>query len=125
MKNLKIKSTKLTPDVFFSLKKGYISIKGISIPDNTHTFYLPLFDYLQKYSENPKDITYLKIQLEYFNTATSKFLFDFFKKTSEIESDVIVDWIYEEDDEDIIEAGEDFESLISGIKFNFIEVEES
>ncbi len=68
----------------------------------------------------------VNIQLEYFNTSSSKCILDVFKKLEKINSGgstVIINWHYEEDDEDMLEAGEDYEAIIN-VPFKMIEVEE-
>ena len=48
----------------------------------------------------------------------------YFKKLeSVLKSEVSVKWYYEEDDEDMLEAGEDYEAIID-LPFEMIEVEE-
>ena len=62
--------------------------------------------------------------MEYFNTSSSKCILDVFKKLESIaDSEVSIKWFYEEDDEDMLEAGEDYEAIID-LKFEMIEVEE-
>jgi hypothetical protein len=66
------------------------------------------------------------VQLEYFNTSSSKCILDVFKKLEAInkgENDVLINWYYEEDDEDMLEAGEDYESIIR-VPFKMIEIVE-
>ena len=68
----------------------------------------------------------MDIQLEYFNTSSSKCILDVFKKLEAINagsSEVTINWYYEEDDEDMLEAGEDYQAIIS-VPFKMIEVEE-
>ena len=99
-------------------------IKGRSIPENSIEFYKPLIEWISNYSENPKENTLVNIQLEYFNTSSSKCILDVFKKLESIsDSSVSVKWYYEEDDEDMLEAGEDYEAIID-LSFEMIEVEE-
>jgi len=69
-------------------------------------------------------LTEVNVQLEYFNTSSSKCILDVFKKLEAIHksgNEVIINWYYEEDDEDMLEAGEDYESIIR-IPFKMIEV---
>ena len=64
------------------------------------------------------------MQLEYFNTSSSKCILDVFKKLESLAgTEVSVKWYYEEDDEDMLEAGEDYEAIID-LPFEMIEVEE-
>ncbi len=67
----------------------------------------------------------MNVQLEYFNTSSSKCILDVFKRLESIVNnghDVIINWHYEEDDEDMLEAGEDYQSIIK-VPFKMIEVE--
>lgn len=102
-----------TPQIEF--KDGTLNIKGRSLPENSIEFYKPLIDYLEEYSKNPADLTKANIQLIYFNTPSSKCILDVFKKIESIyksKHDVIINWYYEEGDEDMLEAGEDYEGII-------------
>jgi hypothetical protein len=115
-----------TPYVRFDGEKGIVEIKGRSIPENSVEFYKPLIEWLDKYGTSPVKQTSVNIQLEYFNTSSSKCILDIFKKLELIHkkgNTVEVNWYYEEDDEDMFEAGEDYQSIIN-IPFKMIEMEE-
>jgi hypothetical protein len=118
--------TPKTPYIRFDGEKGLVEIKGRSIPENSIEFYKPLIDWLEKYGAQPSEETSVNIQLEYFNTSSSKCILDIFKKLELIYkkgSPVEINWYYEEDDEDMFEAGEDYQSIIN-IPFKMIEMEE-
>ncbi|HHU00915.1 MAG: DUF1987 domain-containing protein [Bacteroidota bacterium] len=118
--------TPKTPYVKLDGEKGLIEIKGRSIPENSVEFYKPLIDWLDKYGNVPLEVTNVNIQLEYFNTSSSKCILDIFKKLELIYkkgSKVQINWYYEEDDEDMFEAGEDYQSIIN-IPFSMIEMED-
>jgi hypothetical protein len=126
MEPLLIEGTAKTPTVRFDAKDGVIEIKGRSIPENSIEFYKPLVEWLEEYSKNPLDLTQVNVQLEYFNTSSSKCILDVFKKLEAIhkgKQEVIINWHYEEDDEDMLEAGEDYESIIR-VPFKMIEIVE-
>ncbi|TLX71492.1 DUF1987 domain-containing protein [Labilibacter sediminis] len=115
-----------TPYVRFDGEKGIIEIKGRSIPENSIEFYKPLIDWLEEYGNAALAETAVNVQLEYFNTSSSKCILDIFKKLELIfkkGQKVEVNWYYEEDDEDMFEAGEDYQSIIN-IPFKMIEMEE-
>ena len=123
MEDLKHEGSAKTPVVEFS-SNGELLLKGRSIPENSIEFYKPLIEWLESYSESPNSTTVLSVQLEYFNTSSSKFILDVFKKLESISgSEITVKWHYEEDDEDMLEAGEDYEAIID-LPFEMIEVEE-
>ena len=71
-------STK-TPYVRLDGEKGLIEIKGRSIPENSLEFYKPLIDWLERYSSKPLENTNVNVQLEYFNTSSSKCILDMLK----------------------------------------------
>jgi len=124
MESLLIEGTAKTPNIKFDGGQGLIEIKGRSIPENSIEFYKPLVDWLDRYSQSPKQTTKVNVQLEYFNTSSSKCILDVFKKLESIHKsnhEVVINWYYEEDDEDMLEAGEDYESIIR-IPFKMIEI---
>ncbi len=124
MEPILIEGTPKTPSVKFNSEKGVIEIKGRSIPENSIEFYKPLVDWLENYANSPLEKTQVNVQLEYFNTSSSKCILDVFKKLEAIHKsnhEVVINWYYEEDDEDMLEAGEDYESIIR-VPFKMIEV---
>ena len=124
MEPILIEGTPKTPSVKFDREKGVIEIKGRSIPENSIEFYKPLVDWLEYYAKSPLKKTLVNVQLEYFNTSSSKCILDVFKKLEAIHKanhDVVINWFYEEDDEDMLEAGEDYESIIR-VPFKMIEI---
>ncbi len=126
MDPIRIEGTKKTPDVIFDAENGIIEIEGRSIPENSIEFYKPLVDWLDEYAKAPNEKTEVNIKLEYFNTSSSKCILDVFKKLEDIykaKKEVVINWHYEEDDEDMLEAGEDYQSILK-IPFKMIEMEE-
>tara|TARA_Y100000589_G_scaffold277537_1_gene272574 strand:- start:15902 stop:16285 length:384 start_codon:yes stop_codon:yes gene_type:complete len=126
MEKLIIEGTAKTPTINFDPASGKLELKGRSIPENSIDFYQPLVDALEEYAKSPKPQTEVNIQLEYFNTSSSKCILDVFKKLEDIKnngSQVTIKWYYEEDDEDMLEAGEDYQAIIN-IPFEMIEIDE-
>ncbi len=126
MEPISIEGTQKTPTVNFNHNTGKIEIKGRSIPENSIEFYKPLVDWLEQYLSCTQKLTEVNVQLEYFNTSSSKCILDVFKKLEAIYkagNDVVINWYYEEDDEDMLEAGEDYQSIIK-IPFKMIEITE-
>lgn len=126
MEKLVIEGSPKTPTIKFSQEEGKLLIQGRSIPENSIDFYKPLVDSLEEYAGEPKAETKVDIVLEYFNTSSSKCILDVFKKLEKINSNgggVTINWHYEEDDEDMLEAGEDYQAIIN-IPFKMIEIAE-
>lgn len=123
MEDLKIEGSAKTPTIEFK-GSGELLLKGRSIPENSIEFYKPILDWIENYGGTPKDKTIVNVQLEYFNTSSSKCILDVFKKLETLSDTAIdINWYYEEDDEDMLEAGEDYQAIID-IPFKMIEVEE-
>ena len=114
-------STK-TPLINFD-PNGNFELKGKSIPENTILFYKPLFEWLNEYAQKPASKTNLNIQLDYFNTSSSKSIVDLFKMLELIsksgKSETTINWLYNQEDDDMQEAGEDYKSIIK-IPFNLV-----
>jgi hypothetical protein len=126
MEPIIIEGTPKTPSVKFDASEGIFEIKGRSIPENSVEFYKPLNEWLDNYMQVPLDKTVVNIRLEYFNTSSSKCILDVFKRLEAIHKtkhDVEINWFYEEDDEDMLEAGEDYDSIIK-VPFKMIEIVE-
>lgn len=127
MDNLSIEAGSKTPKVTLNKDTGVIELCGRSIPENAVEFYKPIYEWLDSYVQDPNAKTTVEIRLEYFNTSSSKCLLDVFKKVETLEKSnagaVVVNWYYEEDDEDMLEAGEDYDIIIS-VPFKMVEVEE-
>jgi hypothetical protein len=126
MESIVIEGTPKTPSVNFDSASGVLQLRGRSIPENSIEFYKPLVEWLDEYAGKPQSKTAVNIQLEYFNTSSSKCLLDLFKKLEVMHkngSDILVKWYYEEDDEDMLEAGEDYQSIVN-VPFKMIEIED-
>lgn len=123
---LRLEGSPKTPHIDFDPASGLLEIKGRSIPENSIDFYKPLIDWIDGYARSPQSRTALHVQLEYFNTSSSKCILDVFKKLEAIRAagnEVTILWHYEEDDEDMLEAGEDYAGIIN-VPFKMILIEE-
>jgi hypothetical protein len=124
METININGTFKTPTIFSDPIQGVIDIKGRSNPENSVQFYKPLFEWLIEYAKEPVSKTTVNIQLEHFNTSSSKCILEVFKKLEQVQKankDVIINWYYEKNDEDILEAGENYEAMTS-LPFTMIPV---
>ncbi|HPY67909.1 MAG TPA: DUF1987 domain-containing protein [Bacteroidales bacterium] len=123
MKELKIEPTKTSPEIILS-PEGSIRIKGRSIHENVIDFFAPVEKWLAEYIQSPADITCVDIILEYFNSASAKafiHLLEQIKRLSLKNKRYIINWYYEDGDEDILERGEYFSSILE-IPFTFIKL---
>jgi len=124
MENLKIKATKATPDILFDKEKNILEIKGRSYPGSTKEFYAPVFSWLENYFKQLTDerVT-VNLEIIYFNSTSSKVLMDFLSMLDdEIDKgkNISVNWFYEEDNDDMLEFGEELQEDIDVLKMNMI-----
>ena len=86
LKNIFIEATAKTPQVDFNYLTGDLILSGRSIPENATKLYDPLFKWVNGYVLNPRQTTNLRLNLEYFNTATSIWLAKIVKVLSRMEN---------------------------------------
>ena len=127
MEDLIIEGTDKLPTVNMIAAEGLVELRGRSVPEDSMGFYKPILDWLREYSEGPAPKTKLVVALEYFNTSSSKFILDMFKRIEDIhtarKSEAVIEWHHEEEDWDMQETGEDYRSIVE-VPFEIIEVDE-
>lgn len=104
-----------TPTVVLDKTNNKFELSGKSLPEDVTTFYDPILEWLDEYASNPNDPTVFKFKMIYFNTASSKLIMDILLKLEEMVEDganVKVEWFYQENDEDMMEAGEEFSDIV-------------
>ena len=122
MKKLLIQERDFIPGVILNKEEGSFEISGKACPENLDEFYSPIFRWLDEYAESPNEKTIFDVKLVYYNTASSKALLKILQKLEAIKNagfEVLIKWHYEENDEDLQIAGEDYAELIQ-IPFEFI-----
>jgi hypothetical protein len=123
MEELRISATKNTPEIILN-PEGIIRIKGRSIHENVTDFFEPVEDWISAYITVPADITSVDMNLEYFNSASAKVFIHILQKITYVtlkHKKFIFNWYYEEGDDDILERGEYFASVLD-VRFNFIKL---
>lgn len=124
-RSFNIEWTKNTPEISYNQKENTLSIIWKSFPENAKEWRWPIQKKLTEgIKENTLDkdnLKTLQVELESFNTASCKCLFDTFKLLKEGIPSLKVEWFYEEDDEDMLEAGEDYASMLTGLAWKNIE----
>jgi len=123
MELLIIEPTRNTPEISLH-PDGNIKLKGRSIHENVIDFYQPALDWVEEYILDPVDATCVDIKLEYFNSASAKYIVLMLQRLKRVtlkDKKYFINWFYEEGDEDILERGEYFASVLD-MNFNFIEI---
>lgn len=113
LKNIFVDATPKTPQVDFNHLTGDLILSGRSIPENSALVFEPILKWVNDYIKNPRQTTNLRINLEYFNTASSIWIAKIVKTLSRMENteNVLIVHLYFEleefdgmDSEDIKDA---------------------
>lgn len=121
MNQLLIEKTKSTPYVNLNPVSGIFTIGGKSLPEDVMSFYKNIMDWLHEYLKAPAPETKMIFEMEYFNTASSKLIFEIIRALSDASKNgnkFEIVWKYSEDDDDTLEMGKDYESLVD-IPFSY------
>jgi len=125
MHTYSVQATDETPAVKLDPENHLLEMKGVSLPENVQEFYSPIINWVRTFLKSTSNPIEVKIHLDYFNTATSKSLMEFFFLLDEFQkkgSSIKVVWMYYEDDEDLQDSGEDFASLVD-VPFTFVSLD--
>lgn len=115
MEPLLIEPTLKTPAVIFDNHTGICTIKGMSCAEYAREFYMPVNQWIDEYAKNPKLETVVNIQFKYFNTSSAKSILSLLQKLNEIRksgNNVIINWYYEKNDEQMIQDGENYSEIL-------------
>lgn len=99
---------------------GKLLLEGRSMPENIFKLFNPLLDFASKLSIEKVDFD---INLEYFNTSTSKKILELLTALDENQKiyQLNVIWHYEAGDEDSVEMAEIYEECLKRTHFYYME----
>jgi len=124
MRHLFLEPTQTTPLVIINSFEGTIELKGKSSPENALKFYMPILKTTYKLFRHSISPINVDMSFTYFNTSSAKCLFSFFKVLRVLKQrgvNITINWCYEEEDEDMLEIGTEYEEILN-LSFNYIEV---
>jgi hypothetical protein len=119
-----VEQTKFTPEVFLDPENKEMKFIGKSYPENAFEFYMPILDWIHEFFQKSDSET-IKVNFEivYFNSSSSKVFFDIFDIFEEAQAggrDIVINWIYDSDNDTAEEAGEDFRDDFENLTINLI-----
>jgi hypothetical protein len=120
---LEKEKTTSTPYILIDEEKNYMKFEGRSFHENVVEFYKDVNSWLDAYLEKDFGSFTFDFEMNYFNSSTSKLLHNMLTKMDARASDkkkVIINWITTEDNDIIIECGEDFQEDFDNLEFNMI-----
>ncbi len=122
MEKLFLKPENIIPGIVLDYESGKLRFYGKSCPVDVSQFYSPVFEWIDGYLKSPHKQTYLEFYLSYFNTPSAMVLLQIMNKMESLVksgNEVIIRWFYNEDDEILKEAGQDFKTIVD-VKFELI-----
>ena len=115
VESLRLEGTEDTPMIDFNTSTGIFKISGQALPENAHEFFKPIEDWVNEYVEDPLDSTVVEMQIDYFNSAATRYIFNLlmcFEEIVENGKEAKVVWFYKPNDDMIEAKGEEFESIL-------------
>jgi hypothetical protein len=132
MQKFYITPTDTTPEIHFSPRENIFFIRGVSAPEDVRALYYPVIEWVKMYMDEiieAEDKSYtidsplrFKTDLLYFNSSSAKFLYDIFMELKRLTPSgipFVIEWLYDEADDDLKEAGIDIAFLV-GLEFSYI-----
>ena len=116
-----IEGTSRTPFVSL-IPTGIFKIRGRSIHENPSKFFDPIVEWIKLYLTIRQGKIIFDIELEYFNSGSTRYILEILRllRENSEENSLIVNWYFEDGDDDLLERGQYYESILN-LRFNFIE----
>ena len=123
MEALHIEASEDTPKIYFEPEVEIYLLEGKSLPENAIDFYRPVFDWTQNFFHSgdvPPSVV-INFKFDYFNTASSKQIAKLLRiiENSPSSENVIIKWYYDEEDTDMLKAGNRYNKLMN-VHFEFV-----
>ncbi len=131
MRKLIIDQKHNSPKVILDPENKVYLIAGESRPHDVREFYEPIISWLDDFSthlsnsETKSEPVMFNFDFEYFNSSSGKLILDICKilaKLRQKEINIGVNWHYEKEDYDMLEAGKEFSSIVK-FPFEFVVTE--
>ncbi len=121
-----LNKTQLTPKVILDKENNFFIISGKSIFSDGQEFYKPIHEWFREYFKNPNEVTELTLFLEYINSSSFlqiTLLINLLVENKN-NSNIKLFWLYDEDDEAMLETGKEFQ-YSSSLKIELVEVNDN
>ncbi|WP_315126136.1 DUF1987 domain-containing protein [Comamonas antarctica] len=121
MENLYIAPTPSSPEVDFQFDARSLSLRGESYPENAAAFYGDIIARLKEFLEAQSGSALeVHIALAYFNSSSTKMLFNLIEALSNAAEEgnpVRLNWYHDEEDDTILEFGQELSEDFPAIDF--------
>jgi len=122
MSLLEIEESDDTPKVLIDGDKGTFYMGGKLYPEDVIKFFDPILTWLKKFNSQEGKTLDVVFKFEYFNTASTKKIFEILVYFSEIQkkgTSLKIKWMHKFDDEDMLNAGKKFSKMMPNLAFEF------
>lgn len=112
-----------TPYVLVDEERKYMKFQGECYHENVLEFFRDINTWLADYLENSLGELTFDCELQYFNSSTAKLLLNILLEMDERAVNgrkMTVNWITTEDNDIIIECGEDFREELGNLEFHMV-----
>jgi len=123
MNTIRIEKTNNTPSVYIDENNMLCRIEGSSYPEDAHEIYQYVLDWLSRVQDSSASQVIVEFDYDFLNSISHKKVWQILQQLKQFHNNgrtVKVKWFFEENDEDIMEAGEDLSELMN-IPFELIE----
>ncbi len=123
MERLFLEPTECLPLADFNVD-GKLKLEGKSIPEDATKLFNPLIDFVDQLNVTK---VIFDINLIYFNTASSKKIMELLRHldANNKVKEILVNWHFEEGDDDSVETAEIYEESLLRTDFRYIEYAEA
>lgn len=126
MEIIRIEKTNNTPSIFIDEANMLCRIQGASFPEDAYEIYQYVLDWLDRIKDKLDTKLIVEFDYDFLNSISHKKVWQILHELKAMQKngkEVAVVWYYEENDEDIMEAGEDLADLIN-IPFELVAKED-
>ncbi|MDP1771187.1 MAG: DUF1987 domain-containing protein [Methylobacter sp.] len=125
MTDIYIPATSDTPEINFKFSNNTLSMSGEAYPENGVEFFRPILRQLQSHLKSLNgDAVEFNFKLTYFNSVSTKIFYSMFELLNEYAKAhpncVLLNWHHDEEDDTILELGQDIQEDFTWIDFNAI-----
>ncbi len=123
MQDLFLPATGVTPAVSFKFSQHHLALRGESYPENANAFYDPLMQLVTQYLSGLKgESVRVDVALNYFNSSSTKLLLSLFATFNTYATKgghVQVNWEYDEEDDTLLEFGQELHDDNAALDFQY------
>ena len=126
MEIIRVEKTNNTPSIFIDEANMICRIQGSSFPEDAYEVYQHVLDWLDRIKDQLSTKLTVEFDYDFLNSISHKKVWQILHELKSMQKNgkkISVTWFYEENDEDIMEAGEDLAELMN-VPFELIAKED-